>query len=100
MNADARPAGGGRLAAGGYLLAGVLVVLAVAEVYRTLHDGRANIEAFFNDDTLYAASVYEDLFVDGFSARGWQLPAATFWFPDQALYFVCRTLTGAVSKAT
>lgn len=77
----------------------VLLVVAAVDLHRTLGDERSPLGEVLNFDTLYPAAVYEDLFVDGFSWDGWRFPAAPFWFPDFAIYFGARAITGAASSA-
>jgi hypothetical protein len=47
---------------------------------------------YFNSDTLYAASIYRDLFVDGSGLAGWHLNAAPNFFPDLFFYSVFNFL--------
>lgn len=43
---------------------------------------------FFSSDTLYLPSIYQDLFVDGYSLQGWELNPAPNVFPDMIVYFI------------
>ncbi len=49
---------------------------------------------YYNSDTLYLASVYKDVFVDGTGLRGWNLNGAPNFFPDMFLYSVIRFFSG------
>ena len=71
--------------------------------WRCLHDPRIPVElpqaVFFGSDVLYGASLYDDLFLDGYSMKSFQFSAATFWVPDLAIYFTWRTILGSVAPA-
>ncbi|MCY1720375.1 hypothetical protein OU798_08480 [Prolixibacteraceae bacterium Z1-6] len=52
------------------------------------------LRIYYNSDTLYLASVYKDVFVDGTGFQGWNLNGAPNFFPDMLMYFVIRFFTG------
>ena len=49
---------------------------------------------YFNSDTLYLASIYKDVFIDGTGFKGWNLNGAPNFFPDMLIYFTIRSFTG------
>ncbi len=49
---------------------------------------------YYNSDTLYLASFYKDIFVDGTGFKGWNLNGAPNFFPDMSLYFIVRSVAG------
>lgn len=49
---------------------------------------------YYNSDTLYLASIYKDIFVDGTGFQGWNLNGAPNFFPDMFMYFIIRFFTG------
>ncbi len=73
-----------------YGISWLLNLLLVASVFASFNTESFRI--FFNSDTLYLASIYKDLFVDGTGFSGWYLNAAPNFFPDMFLYFIINTL--------
>ncbi len=67
-----------------------LVLIALCSATADAEDMRL----FFNSDTLYLPSIYRDLFIDGFSIKGWFLNPAPNLFPDVILYFILNWITG------
>jgi len=45
-----------------------------------------DIWMFFNSDTLYISSIYQDLFVHGTGIEGWHLNSAPNFFPEWIIY--------------
>src|SRR5262249_37349084 len=82
-----------------YVAALALVAVAAADLYRTLQDERSDLTRMYNSDTLFSASLYEDLFVDGFSWEGWSFGTEAYLFPDVLLYFAARAVTGKAAAA-
>ncbi len=73
-----------------YVLTWVINFLLVALVFASFDSESFRI--YFNSDTLYLASIYKDLFIDGTGFSGWYLNAAPNFFPDMFLYFIINTL--------
>lgn len=56
--------------------------------------GLNDADRFFSADCLYLPSLYKDLFLDGYTLKGWELNPAPNFFPDMILYFVLMALSG------
>ena len=91
-----KPRPRGLLAA--WLLSLTLIMLATWQLIRAV---AACGDGFlpFTADFLTAAAVYEDLFFDDYSLKGFQFSAATFAVPDVVTYFPVRALAGSVGAA-
>lgn len=63
-----------------------LILIAFASI------NKETIEIYFSSDSLYLASLYKDIFVDGTGFKGWHLNAAPNFFPDMFLYFITNTM--------
>lgn len=55
-------------------------------VFSGLSDAQVNV--YFNSDTLYLPSLFRDLFVDRSGFAGWHLNAAPNFFPDMFFFFL------------
>ncbi len=64
--------------------------LLILIVFASFNTGSLRI--YYNSDTLYLASIYKDLFVDGTGFKGWHLNAAPNFFPDMSLYFIINSI--------
>lgn len=73
-----------------YAATWIINFLLVALVFASFNTESYGI--YFNSDTLYLASIYKDLFIDGTGFSGWYLNAAPNFFPDMFLYFIVNTL--------
>jgi hypothetical protein len=49
---------------------------------------------YFNNDYLYLATLYTDIFMDGNSLGTWSLTPNPYFFPDMPLYFSIYAITG------
>jgi hypothetical protein len=61
--------------------------------------GRTIVGAYINADTLYTAALYQDLFVDQYEIRDWNLTPAASFFPDMLLMFPLLWATGDLGHA-
>ncbi|MBI3396062.1 MAG: hypothetical protein HY042_09525, partial [Spirochaetia bacterium] len=91
-----RAALGPALAAAGFLTF-TFQFLRVIELFNT---GALPDQYLFSADAVYPATLYNDLFVDRYSAKAWMFPPATCFFPDVFFYFIARFLTGNFVSAT
>ena len=78
------------------LLATALALVVIAGV---VAHGPVTIDRLINADTLYAAAIYQDLFVDHYPIRDWSLTAAPYFFPDMAIMFLCLWVTPEIGFA-
>lgn len=56
------------------------------------HIARYGINYYFNSDALYNATIFKDIFIDGYSIKGWNLIPAPGILPDMVLYFVIMSI--------
>lgn len=82
-----------------FALSWVLLGLALASFFCHL-GSTIDPNRLFNADTLYAASLYKDLAIDGFSWFGWFFPPAPYFFPDVILFPVLQAITGNYIAST
>lgn len=68
----------------------IVFVVSVSSFLLSLDGGPALRDLAFNADVLYAATLYQDLIVDGNPLRGWSLTPSPYFFPDLFLYFCLR----------
>lgn len=50
---------------------------------------------FFTGDTLYIVSFFKDVFLENGNVSDWSFPGAPYFFPDMALFFPIRAITGS-----
>lgn len=79
----------------------LLLAAAAAQLARTYADARFGGAHFEpgTADFLYPAALYDDVFVTGYSLRGFQCSAATFAVPDVLLYVPIRAVAGSTGAA-
>ena len=78
-----------------------LLTAAAVQLARTYADARFGDTHFEpgTADFLYSATVYDDLFVTGYPAGGFQWSAATFAVPELLLYVPIRAAAGSTGAA-
>lgn len=69
-----------------------LTLLLILTLFGAFDD--SDYRYFFSSDTLYLPSVYQDLFVDGNTLKGWELNPAPNVFPDMIFYSILMFLVG------
>jgi len=72
-----------------FILSILINLVLVVIIFATLSEKQ--IYTYFNSDTLYAPSVYKDLFLDKTGIKGWHLNGAPNFFPDMLLFFIIRS---------
>jgi hypothetical protein len=73
-----------------YYLSWVINLLLLVIVFASI--SKVSIANYFGSDSLYLASLYKDIFVDGTGLSGWHLNAAPNFFPDMFLYFITNAI--------
>ncbi len=69
-----------------YFLSFVINLLLYLAIFSNIiHNG---IEYYFNSDTLYFPTLFNDIFKNGYSLKGWHIPGAPNFLPDMLLYFI------------
>lgn len=70
------------------LLCGLINTLLILAVFAKISGNEVFMDVFFNSDTLYLPSIYNDLFRDGGAISDWELNPAPNFFPDMLVYFL------------
>jgi len=73
-----------------YLLSFLVNILLYFTIFSKITQN--GIEYYFNSDTLYFPTLFKDLFKDGYSFKGWHVPAAPNFLPDMLLYFILMAI--------
>lgn len=76
-----------------YLLTILLLPVLLLAIFS---NGYRVYDYYFNPDSLYLASLYRGLFIDGFPLATFSLNPSILLIPDVILYFPVRALTGDV----
>lgn len=71
------------------LMTTVSLLLIVTGAYFT-HE--IDMAVLFNSDSIYLASLFEDIFVNQGSFSSWHLTPAPYFFPDMVLFFAIKSL--------
>ena len=69
-----------------------LLLLTVVLIYASLSEW--DIQYLIKSDTLYLPSIYEDLFINNNTIKGWNVNPAPNFFPDMPVYFTLHFLFG------
>jgi len=69
-----------------------LLLVLVLLIYSSLSEW--DINYLIKSDTLYLPSIYNDLFVNGNTIKGWNVNPAPNFFPDMPVYFLLYFISG------